>query len=134
MSSQRDLEIVSPSPVPPKLRALEESTWWKGLKISSRREPQVNLLFRLFNKAQYIAHPENAGHNPLRVKYLQRVRAFPCSDELHRLAGYFTRREGGTAAGVPIRFGQNNSGQRERGSKRNGRIGGILPRHAVNHK
>ena len=90
--------------------------------------------FGLLDQAEHVAHAEDARSDTLRVERFERFALLAHTDELDRLAGDGTHRQGGTATGVAVDLGQDHTGQRQCIAEGLGRVGGVLAGHGVDHE
>ena len=91
----------------------------------------VELLLRLLDQGEDIAHVEDAGRHTIRVEDLEVLQSFAGGGEQDRLAGHGGHRQRGAAAGVAIELGQHHAGEIHALVERLGRLHGILADHRV---
>ena len=70
----------------------------------------LDILRRLFDKCNDIAHVENTTGKPRRIKLLQRVLLFADTDKLDWAAGDLAHRQRRTTARITVKTGQHNAG------------------------
>ena len=91
----------------------------------------VELLLRLLDQGEDIAHVEDAGRHTIRVEDLEVLQSFAGGGEQDRLAGHGGHGQRGAAAGVAIELGQHHAGEIHALVERLGRLHGILADHRV---
>ena len=94
----------------------------------------VQLLLRLFDQRENVAHAENAAGDTIWMKRLERVILFPNTQELDGLSRDVADRECSSTAGVAVHLCQNHTSQTELVVKFTGRIHRVLSRHRVGYK
>ena len=70
----------------------------------------AELLLRLFDQREHVAHAQDARGEALRVEGLQSIGALTGADELDRQAGDGADRERRATAGVAVELGQDEAG------------------------
>ena len=67
----------------------------------------------LFHEGDDVSHAEDAPGHPFGIKHFKAVELFTETDEFDRPPGHFADGERGTAAGVTVEFGQDETGEIE---------------------
>jgi hypothetical protein len=70
----------------------------------------VEILCRLFDQRDDVAHAENAVGDAAGMEFLERIHLFAGADQLDRLAGDSPHRQRGTAAAIAVHAGQHQAG------------------------
>ena len=86
------------------------------------------------NQRKHIAHAENAGGSPVRMKNLQCLDRFPNTDKFNRFAGDFLHREGSAPAGITLHFSQDDTGDLKTVIECTSNGHRILTGHGISHK
>ncbi len=94
----------------------------------------VELLLRLLDQCDHIAHAEDALGHPVRVEWLQGIRLLPGSHKLDGFPGFFTNAQRGTATGVAIHLGENHAVKRDAVVEGLRGAHGVLTGHGIHHK
>ena len=89
---------------------------------------------RLFDKADDVAHPENAARDALGIEGLDRVQFLARARELDRLAGDEAHGERRAAACIAVHPGEDDAGQRHFVGEALGDIDRVLTGQAVDHE
>ena len=91
-------------------------------------------LLCLFDQGHDIAHAQNTGNNPVRVKRLKRIKLFSHSYKANGFASYPLDGKRRTPARVPIHFGQDHAINTDGIIKRFSDICRLLAHHRIRHK
>ena len=91
----------------------------------------IDLLVRLLDQRQHIAHAEDARGHALRVENLEAVELLGDTGEFDRRAGYPPHRQCRAATRIAVEFGQHDAGQRQRCGESLGRVDRILALHCI---
>ena len=94
----------------------------------------VDILFRLFDQRENVAHAQNAGDDAIRMKGLNRIVLFTHSQEFDGPAGDLANGKRGTAPSVSVHFGEDDAGERKPLVELVGRLDCILAGHGVSHE
>ena len=91
----------------------------------------LDILRRLFDKGDDIAHIEDTSGHPRRIEFLQRVLLFADTDQLDRAAGDLAHRQRGTATRITVKARQHDAGDVDSLVEGGRRGHGVLTGHRV---
>ena len=64
--------------------------------------------FGLFDKRENVTHSKDAFGHPVRMKLVEIFKLLACRSKSYRSTHYFLNREGRTASGITIKFGEDD--------------------------
>ncbi len=73
ISSTSSFEMASPSPVPPKLRVVDTSAWWKGSKSSSICEASIPMPVSVTSTRSNASRPADPSAESSTATFPERV-------------------------------------------------------------
>ena len=94
----------------------------------------VELLLRLLDQREDVAHAEDAAGHAVGMELFQRVEMLAGADELDRHAGDGLDRQRRAAAGVAVELGHDHAVEFQRLVERLGAVDGVLAGHRVDHQ
>src|SRR5580692_7013683 len=94
----------------------------------------VDLRFGALDQRENVAHAENARHNAIGMKRLERIVLLAHADELDWLPGNLPDGKRRAAAGVAIHLGEDDAGERKLFVELIGGAHGVLPGHGIGNE
>ncbi len=91
----------------------------------------VELLMRLFDQGEHVAHAEDAAGHAVGMEFLEVIQVLAGADEFDRHAGDVLDAEGRAAAGVAIELGHDDAVELQRFVEGLGAVDGVLAGHGV---
>ncbi len=94
----------------------------------------VELLLRLLDQGEHVAHAEDAAGHAVGMELLERIEMLARADELDRHAGDGLDRQRGAAAGVAVELRHDHAVKLQRLVERLRAVDGVLAGHRIDHQ